>query len=381
MLKIFLVFAVWFSMAFVSSSSVIPSTSGTPDKNPKIQVALLLDTSGSMDGLIEQAKSQIWKMVNELATSKRDGKTPEIEIALYEYGKDNYSKEQGHIKQLVPLTSDLDLVSEELFKLKTNGGSEFCGWVIGDATKELKWSKDNDDLKIIIIAGNEEFTQGPKDYKTTCKEAITKGIVVNTIFCGECEEGVRINWKDGADRADGKYMCINTNATVVHIATPFDDEILKLNESLNKTYIAYGKKGAEKKMRQEVQDQNAEMYSKANVAERAMSKSSAAYKNDDWDAVDAFKENEVELSKLKDEDLPAEMKGMNTEARKKFIEQKSAERSKIQIQIKEVNDKREKFIAEERKKNSTDSNNSLDGVMLKTIRDQAKEKKFSFDVK
>jgi hypothetical protein len=381
MSKLFLVISVWISMAFVSSSTVKPFISDKPDQNPKIQVALLLDTSGSMDGLIEQAKSQLWKMVNELATSKRDGKTPEIEIALYEYGKDSYTKEAGHIKQLVPLTTDLDLVSEELFKLKTNGGNEFCGWVISDATNELKWSKSNDDLKIIIIAGNEEFTQGPKDYKTTCKDAITKGIVVNTIFCGACEEGVRINWKDGADRADGKYMCISTNANVVHIATPFDDEIVKLNDNLNKTYIAYGKKGAEKKMRQEVQDQNAEMYSKANVAERAMSKSSNAYRNDDWDAVDAFKENEEEFSKLKDEDLPAEMKGMNKEDRKKYIEQKSAEREKIQNQIRDVNDKREKFIAEERKKSSSKSDNSLDEVMLKTIRDQAKQKKYSFDVK
>jgi len=381
MLKLFLVISVWISVAFVSASTIKFNKSANPNVNPKIQVALLLDTSGSMDGLIEQAKSQLWKMVNELATSKRDGKTPEIEIALYEYGKDSYPKEAGHIKQLVPLTTDLDLVSEELFKLKTNGGNEFCGWVISDATNELKWSKSNDDLKIIIIAGNEEFTQGPKDYKTTCKEAITKGIVVNTIFCGECEEGVRINWKDGADRADGKYMCINTNATVVHVATPFDDEIVKLNENLNKTYIAYGKKGAEKKMRQEIQDKNAGAYSQANVAERAMSKSSNAYRNDDWDAVDAFKGNEEEFSKLKEEDLPAEMKGMNKEERKKYIEQKSAEREKIQKQIKEVNDKREEFIAEERKKSSSKSDNSLDEVMLKTIRDQAKQKKYSFDVK
>ena len=67
-------------------------------KNPKIQMALLLDTSNSMDGMIEQAKSQLWKMVNELATATRDGKTPDIEIALYEYGNDNLSIKGNYIR-------------------------------------------------------------------------------------------------------------------------------------------------------------------------------------------------------------------------------------------------------------------------------------------
>ncbi len=378
MTKLLSFFAFWLAATFAPLPTTNPDTQ-KPESAPKIQVALLLDTSGSMDGLIEQAKSQLWKMVNELATSKRDGKIPDIEIALYEYGKDDYPADKGHIKMLVPLTTDLDLVSEKLFQLHTNGGSEYCGWAIKDATEELKWSKSNDDLKIIIIAGNEPFTQGPKDYKNTCKDAITNGIVVNTIFCGDCEEGIRTMWKDGADRADGKYMCINTNATVVHIATPFDTEIVQLNDKLNTTYIAYGSKGAEKKERQSAQDKNAGVYSEANVAERAMSKSSNAYKNDDWDAVDAFKNNEKDLAKLKDEELPAEMKGMNAEQRKAYVDKKAKEREEIQSKIREVNKKREKFIAEERKKTVGSTKNTLDEAMLGAVREQAEKKNYKFE--
>ena len=218
MIKIVSFFAIWLSATFapIPLANLATNTQTNTvqaekeaDKVPKIQVALLLDTSGSMDGLLEQAKSQIWKMVNEFATAKLDGKSPDIEIALYEYGKDDYSAASGHLKQILALTTDLDLVSEKLFELKTNGGSEYCGWVIQDAVENLKWSKSNEDLKVIIIAGNEPFTQGPRDYKVTCKQSITNGIVVNTIFCGNCDEGVRTNWKDGADRADGKYMCID----------------------------------------------------------------------------------------------------------------------------------------------------------------------------
>ena len=379
MTKLISFFAFWLVATFTPQPANNPNTENQTTAAPKIQVALLLDTSGSMDGLIEQAKSQLWKMVNELATSKRDGKVPDIEIALYEYGKDAYAANDGYIKQLVPLTTDLDLVSEQLFKLKTNGGSEFCGWVIKDAAKDLKWSKSNDDLKIIIIAGNEPFTQGEVDYKNSCKTAITDGIIVNTIFCGNCEEGVRTMWKDGADRAYGKYMCINHNAAVVHIATPYDSEIVKLNDDLNKTYIAYGSKGREKKERQAVQDANARTYSESNVAERAVSKSSKAYKNDDWDAVDAFKDNEQELSKLKEEDLPAEMKGMDAAQRKDFVDKKAKEREAVQTKIREVNEKREKYIADERKKTAGSAKNTLDEAMLGAVREQATKKNYKFE--
>lgn len=49
--------------------------------NSSIQLAILLDTSSSMDGLIDQAKSQLWKIVNELAVSKKNGKSIELFVA------------------------------------------------------------------------------------------------------------------------------------------------------------------------------------------------------------------------------------------------------------------------------------------------------------
>lgn len=102
-------------------------------KDNKIQVALLLDTSNSMDGLIDQAKSRLWNIVNTLTTVKYNGQAPQVEIALYEYGNDGL-KDENYIRQITPLTQDLDLVSEKLFALRTNGGNEYCGAVIRDAS-------------------------------------------------------------------------------------------------------------------------------------------------------------------------------------------------------------------------------------------------------
>jgi len=174
---------------------------------PLVQLAILLDNSGSMSGLIEQAKSELWRVVNDLTTARQNGKQPRLQVALYTYG-------DPPPRQLNALTDDLDKVSESLFAVSINGGSEHCGQVIQTASRELAWSPSPNDLKLIFIAGNEPFTQGPVDYRDACREAIAKGIMINTIHCGD---GIPDDWRDGAVLADGKAISINQNAQVAHI--------------------------------------------------------------------------------------------------------------------------------------------------------------------
>ncbi|MEA2489658.1 MAG: hypothetical protein QOH21_1450, partial [Acidobacteriota bacterium] len=205
------------SAAAVLLSAVSVMAVPAVPKRPVIQVAILLDTSSSMDGLIDQARTQLWRVVNELATAKKQGASPDLQVALYEYGNDGLSAEKGYVRKVLPLTNDLDRVSEELFALKTNGGEEYCGKVIAEAVKGLDWSISNHDLKIIFIAGNEAFTQGSVDFRDSCKTAITRGIVVNTIFCGDQQSGIDTHWKDGADLADGRFTSIDQNYRVAEV--------------------------------------------------------------------------------------------------------------------------------------------------------------------
>lgn len=361
--------------------SCSPKTTNSTDSTPvqttaksKIQVALCLDTSNSMDGLIDQTKSQLWKMVNELASSRRDGEIPDIELALYEYGNSGLSATVGYVRQVSVLTTDLDLISEKLFELKTNGGDEYCGWTIQSVTDDLEWSKSNDDLKLIIMAGNEPFNQGKVDYKISCKAAISKGIMINTIHCGDYETGVRTFWKDGADLSDGEYMNINQDAKVVHIETPFDTEILELNQRLNDTYIGFGRSGKNRKEMQMEQDVNAASYGEANNVERAVSKSKAAYRNEEWDLVDAMKKDDKVLKDVKTEDLPEAMQVMTKAEQKEYVEKKATEREEIQTKINDLNTKRQAFIAEKQKTDGAAL--TLDNVMLKAVRKQAEAKRF-----
>lgn len=353
------------------------TTDPKTEENNKIQVALLLDTSSSMDGLIDQAKSRLWNIVNTLTTLKYSGKTPDIEIALYEYGNDGLSEKTNFIRQVTPLTSDLDLISEKLFALKTNGGNEYCGAVIQDATKKLDWKKENNNMKLIYIAGNEAFDQGRINYKEAISDAMKNNIYVNTIFCGSSLEGINTFWKDGADYGKGKYFNIDSNQSIQYVSTPYDDEISKCNVKINTTYIGYGSTGNSKKINQEAQDKNARGVSSANYAERAVSKSKAVYKNESWDLVDRVKQDPKAISKIKKEELPAELQNKSEAEVQVIITQKTKEREAIQKEIGELAKKRQQYIDTEAKK--TKSQDDLGKAINTSIVALAKTKGYTVE--
>jgi hypothetical protein len=339
-----------------------------------IKVALLLDTSNSMDGLIDQAKAQLWDIVNELSYAKCDEKKPNLQIALYEYGNDNLNGEEGFIRQVLAFSDDLDEISKQLFSLTTNGGNEYCGHVIQTSLNQLNWGKNEDDLKLIFIAGNEPFSQGKISYQDAAKQAHKNDVSVNTIFCGDYNQGIATYWKDGADLSHGDYMAINHNHTTTYVATPYDDKILQLNNKLNKTYVAYGSAGRKKIALQAEQDDNAMGYSEENAVSRTVSKSSHLYKNATWDLVDAEKEKDFKYEALKKEELPQELRDKNVSELKAYIKNKRSERETIQNEIQQLNEKRRQFI----KSQQTQESNGLENAMIKAIKTQAKEKKYTW---
>ena len=365
--------------ATVIQKSEASNSEITNTQKSVIQVALLLDTSNSMDGLIDQAKAQLWKMVNKLSDAQKNQQIAALEIALFEYGNDGLSAETGFIRMVQPLGTDLDGLSEKLFELKTNGGSEYCGWVIKSAHELLPWSKDPDALKIIVIAGNEPFDQGTVDFRGSCASANKDDIIINTIFCGDYDSGERSYWKEGANMGKGKYLNINTNEKVVHISTPYDARMMELNNKLNATYVGYGSSGAMKKARQEEQDVNAASYGSANAAQRVAAKTKASYSNADWDIVDAAKEDEEFVENVKDEELPEVLKGKSKEEIKKEIERLSKERSAIKSELAELEKQMDTYIAAERRKMV--ETQTLDNVLIETVVNQAKAKGFSFEDK
>jgi hypothetical protein len=342
-----------------------------------VQIAILLDTSNSMDGLIGQAKSQLWKIVNEFNDAKQGDKKPVVQVALYEYGNARLSVTKNYIRRVLPFTRDLDKVSEELFKLTTNGGDEYCGAVIQEALDKLDWDGSSTTYKAIFIAGNEPFTQGPVVPDKSCKAAIEKGIVINTIHCGDRHAGENGGWKKGAMLAEGRFLTIDQDKAVAHIDAPQDKEILRLSIKINRTYVGYGKDGARGAANQAAQDANADQFSAAGASvQRALTKVSGNYKNSTWDLVDACKKDGVKIESVREEELPKELRDLKPGERQSYIDQKAAERAKLQAEIKKLNEAREAFIAAKAKETGADD--TLDRAIVTAVREQAARKAIEF---
>lgn len=361
------------AMAKAGRRSPGAAVGGHIDAPPVIQLAILLDTSNSMDGLIDQARGQLWKIVNDFAAARRAGRPARLEVALYEYGNTRLSPASGWIRRVLPFTSDLDRVSEELFALRTSGGDEYCGMVLQTALDELAWSNGASDLKVVFIAGNEPFTQGPVDFRPVCRRARERGIVVNTIHCGPADEGARTGWREGAMIADGAYNVIDQNRMVEHIDAPQDGEIARLGAELNKTYVPYGAVGKESQARQETQDKNAQKVGVGSAVSRALTKANRLYSNSGWDLVDAVKQKQTDPGKMKSDELPAEMQKLGPEERKAYVLGKAKERERLQVAINKLNEARAQYVAaaEAKKASAAGKDDTLDVAVARTLREQA----------
>ena len=372
MLKVITLLFLGFSVASYATDPIKKNK-----KKQTIKVALLLDTSNSMDGLINQAKAQFWEIVNELSYAKYGIQKPDLKIALYEYGNSGLESADGYIRQVLSFSSDLDEISEKLFSLTTNGGSEYCGQVINSSVKGLKWGANKEDLRLLFIAGNEPFTQGKIDYKEAIADAKERDILINTIFCGDYNQGISGMWQDGAKLGGGDYMTINHNKKVVHIVTPYDSEIIILNKKLNKTYIYFGSLGRSKYANQSVQDGNANKIAAEVSIKRAVSKSNRLYNNAGWDLVDKSEKEEIDYSKIKRSQLPKNLQKLSDSELKKYVETQKNKRSEIKAKINELNKKRRAYVA--KKQQESMKKNELESVMIKAIKKQAMKKNYSWE--
>ncbi len=363
-------------LALKNPHTIEPAPAAKATAGPKIQAAILLDVSNSMDGLIDQAKAQLWNMVNTMGKAKCTGDAaPQIEIALYEYGRSSNDAKQGYVKQINSFITSLDSLSENLFNLTTNGGDEYCGHVIKNSIEELQWDPAPENYKVIFIAGNEDFLQGNVKYIEACNAAKQKGVIVNTIYCGDKMQGIREHWNLNAECGSGSFTNINQNAREIEIPTPYDSLLITLNGSLNNTYLTYNVVGSVAQAKQAKMDVANTSLSKEAQMKRIKTKSNAkVYKNAEWDLVDAVEKKGVSaFDELEIKALPDSLKNKNKEEIKKVVEQKARERGAVQKEIAELNAKRDAYIAAEKAKRANNkTEQTLETEVEKIIKEQAK---------
>ncbi len=357
-------------------AAVLPARAEEERKPGEVDVVICIDRSGSMDQVIETAKQKVWSIVNDIAKVRP---TPVLRIGLVGYG--SADKEF----RFFDLTDDLDTVYKNLMTFKTDmGGDEWVGAAVRKATKEMSWSKNKEALRMIFMVGNETAMQGTDEnmYLKTCPEAIKADIVVNAIYCGKPNADEERTWREVAKLADGTFTMIDISGGAVSIATPMDEDMAKLNEELNKTYVGFGAKGKEKKDNQEEQDAAAgEAGGRGVQAERAAAKASGVYNAAGWDLVDASKNKDFKLEEVKDEDLPEAMRKMTLDEKKAHIAKMAEAREKLQKEVQAKAVERQKYIDVEMKKQGLNQDKAFDEAVRKMIREQAAKKGFEVDSK
>lgn len=379
----------------ISTALACPPTDGPSPKSPLVAVgavaerpivelAICLDTSGSMNGLIDAARARLWDIVNELALAQP---TPTLRVALLTFGNNGHAPEAGWVKVDIGFTEDLDEVSKQLFALTTNGGEEYVGRVLAAAESQLTWTKPGESasspslLQIVVVAGNESADQDQQiSFRDACKALVSRGITVNSIYCGSPGDQLAPDWREVATLADGHFAAIDQSHGALAIATPFDDELARLGAEINVTYLAYGPGGGSGAWNQTAQDSNAQALNSAVAAQRAQSKASALYDCGHWDLVDACGSPDFKLESVKDEDLPEAMRKMTPEERKAHIAALTAKREEFKKQIAELGAKRQLFVAEAQKEAAAEGKQTFGAAMLKAVREKGTAKGLKWEV-
>jgi Mg-chelatase subunit ChlD len=335
---------------------------------PQVEVVFCLDTTGSMGGLIDGAKQKIWSISNQIASGKP---TPQLKIGLVAYR----DKTDAYVTKVFDLTDDLDAVHANLKTFQAQGGGdspESVNQALDDAVNKIKWSADNKTLRIIFLVGDApphmDYADDVK-YPATCKKACEKGIIINTIQCGNDPECTR-HWKDICVKAEGSYAQIAQSGGVVAIATPYDKELAGINGELTKSTLVFGR--MEKREADSVKVRAARALPEAAAADRASFGAKGGYVAS-YDLLDAVKAKKVKLEDLKENELPREMQKMTPKERKEYLEKVEKRREELRKKALELDKRRSSFIEEKLSRDRKAGKDGFDNQVLETLRKQAKK--------
>lgn len=350
---------VYIKPAAASASPVIEVKQNPPvniNTKKTLEMVFVVDTTGSMGGLIDGAKQKIWSIVNDVMQRKD---RPDVKVGLVAY-RDN---SDDYVTQITPITADLDKVYTALMDFRAQGGGdspENVRRALAEGISKAGWSKnDQNTAQIVFLVGDappQKYVQEPDVLETTAK-AVRQNMIVNTIQCGSDSETRQV-WQTIAQRGEGKYFAIAQDGGVQSIDTPFDQKLAELANKLGETYLAYGGgEGEEGVKYRRLQTENqtvtdskiASAAPMAAQADRAMNKAinTVAYQND---LLQSIENGSVKLESVKKEDLPDNLQKLSSAELKKEVDKRLAERKQIRAEILELSKKRDEFIKTERGK-------------------------------
>ena len=352
----------------------------TAPSNSTLEMVFVLDTTGSMGGLLDGAKQRIWGIVNEVMQSESH---PAVRIGLVAYR----DRGDAYVTQVLPLTNDLDHVYSALMDYRAAGGgdtNEDVRQALLHGVRRAGWSPQSKHIaQILFLVGDappHEDYQDVPDTLTTTAEAARKGMIVNTIQCGNIP-GTKQAWEAIAQRGQGQYFSIAQDGGVQTIVTPYDEQLGQLSSKLGGTFVAYGGGGGAdgKAFRESLAIQAATAETSVATeapaparADRALNKAvnKMAYVGD---LLQSFENGSVNFETLKEEDLPADLRSLDPQQRKQEIEKRLAARREIRSQIMSLSKQRAEFITAEQKKLGSKAG-GFDVAVSAALKEQLKRK-------
>lgn len=330
---------------------------------PRIEVVFVLDTTGSMSGLIDGAKQKIWAIANRLASGEP---RPELRVGLVAYR----DRGDDYVTRKTEFTGDLDTVYADLLALQASGGGDFpehVGQGLSDAIDGMQWSSGDRVLRLVFLVGDapphDDYQDGPGTAELAAR-ARARGIVVNTVQCGSNGD-TTLAWRKLADAAGGDYTSIAQDGGVVAVATPYDTALWELNNQLTRTVLSYGT--AEQQRTSHLKLGNRASMSVSAAAEAASYSAKAARMNEE-DLLGAL-EGGKSLADIPREHLPADMQAMSPEARATHVAGVRAKRDALNAEIRELSAKRDAFLRDAERAAGVDR--GFDGKVLDSLRKQA----------
>jgi len=351
------------------------------NERPKIEAVFVLDTTGSMSGLIQAAKEKIWSIASTMAAAEP---APEIRIGLVAYR----DRGDAYVTKTVDLSSDLDSVYAELMDFRADGGGdgpESVNQALHDAVHGISWSQDGQAYRVVFLVGDAPPHMDYQDdvkYPETVKAALERGIVINTIQAGKNGSTTR-QWQHIAQLGDGDYARVDQSGSAVAMTTPYDREMARLSEELDATRLYFGT-AREKVERQKKVDAAAKLHtlsSDESRARRAAFNATRSGKDNllgEGELVDEVTSGRVDIDSLEPDLLPAPMQAMAPAEIKAEIAKKAEQRGELQQRIGELADQRAAYMRDKIEE-AGGAEASLDDKIYRTIKEQAAASGLRYD--
>lgn len=358
-----------------------PNT-GIKAEQPAVEVVFVIDTTGSMGGLIASAKEKVWAIANTLATAKP---APTIKMGLVGYR----DRGDAYITKVTPLSEDLDTVFKDLMGFQAGGGGdgpESVNQALHEAITKINWSSDKKTYRVIFLIGDAPPHMdylNEVQYPASCELAAKADIVINTIQCGNMTSTTPV-WVKIAQLSEGKYFRVEQSGGAILASTPFDAELAKLAGSLGKTRLYYGDKkkrfAARRKADEadEVAD-SAPAAAKAGRAEFFSKDAGIKAFGGEADLIQALADKRLDFDKLDKFKLPVQLQKLSNKERKKHVEKLALQRKELQKKIQELSKKRQAHIRKQIESRKDKSKNSLDQAIFDSIKLQAASKGLKYE--